>query len=158
MKRILLTGMSGTGKSTVIDRLADLGYRAVDLDDPAWSEYDDAADWLWREDLVEQLLARTDGDLLFVSGCATNQVEFHSRFDHVVLLSAPAPVLMERLLTRTNNRYGKRSEERREVLHYLATVEPRLRRVADHEIVTTAPIEEVVSAVLHLAGERLPAI
>ena len=32
MKRILVTGMSGTGKSTVINRLATLGYRAVDSD------------------------------------------------------------------------------------------------------------------------------
>lgn len=34
MKRVLLTGMSGTGKSTVIDKLAEGGYRAVDTDYP----------------------------------------------------------------------------------------------------------------------------
>jgi predicted ATPase len=33
MKRVLLTGMSGTGKSTVIKELAARGYKAVDTDD-----------------------------------------------------------------------------------------------------------------------------
>ena len=33
MKRVLLTGMSGTGKSTVINELAARGYKAVDIDD-----------------------------------------------------------------------------------------------------------------------------
>src|SRR6266545_3456315 len=33
MKRVLLTGMSGPGKSTVIRHLAELGYKAIDTDD-----------------------------------------------------------------------------------------------------------------------------
>jgi shikimate kinase len=57
MKRVFLTGMSGTGKSTVTGRLAALGYKAVDLDEPTWSMYDDEADWIWREERVEQLRA-----------------------------------------------------------------------------------------------------
>jgi hypothetical protein len=35
MKRVLLTGMSGTGKSTVINELTARGYKAVDTDDHA---------------------------------------------------------------------------------------------------------------------------
>jgi len=148
LKRVLLTGMSGTGKSTVICRLAELGYRAVDLDDPAWSEYDKGGDWVWREDRIQQLLDANDGDLLFVSGCATNQVKFRRYFDHIILLSAPREVLMERLRSRTNNPYGKTPEERAQVLGYLETVEPLLRRAAGHEIVTTIPLDEVVSTIL----------
>ena len=32
MKQVLITGMSGTGKSTVVRALAARGYRAIDLD------------------------------------------------------------------------------------------------------------------------------
>ena len=38
-KRVLLTGVSGSGKSTVTAALAARGCRAVDLDTPAWSHW-----------------------------------------------------------------------------------------------------------------------
>jgi shikimate kinase len=152
VKRILLTGMSGTGKSTVIGELAARGYRAVDMDEPGWSEYAPDGDWIWREDRIGDALAHEEGEVLFVSGCATNQVAFYPQFDAIVLLSAPAQVLIERLTTRTNNPYGKHPDELAEVLGYLETVEPRLRRSATHEIDTRAPLDEIVAAVLRLSG------
>lgn len=151
MKRILLTGMSGTGKSTVIGELVARGYRAVDMDEPGWSEHAPDGDWIWREDRVRDALAHEEGDVLFVSGCATNQVRFYPQFDAIVLFSAPAEVLIEGLATRTNNPYGKHPDELVEVLGYLETVEPRLRRSATHEIDTRAPLDEVVAAVLRLS-------
>lgn len=150
MRRVLLTGMSGTGKSTVIDHLVGLGYSAVDLDDPHWSMHDEDGDWIWREARVQELLDREDEDLLFVSGCATNQVKFYDRFDSIILLSAPRDVLIERVLSRTNNEYGKRPGELEEILYYVDTVEPRLRRVATHEVDTQAPLASVVAMILAL--------
>jgi len=69
-------------------------------------------------------------------------------FDHVILLSAPEDVIVERLRLRTNNPYGKRPEEVAAVLGYIKTVEPLLRRAASAEIVTTAPVDEVVMKIL----------
>ena len=152
MKRMLLTGMSGTGKSTVISELMACGYRAIDMDEPGWSEYAPDGDWIWREDRLRDALASEDRNVLFVCGCATNQVRFYPQFDAIVLFSAPAEVLIERLATRTNNPYGKHPDELAEVLDYLETVEPRLRRSATHEIDTRAPLDEVVAVVLQLAG------
>ena len=92
MKRILLTGMSGTGKSTLIAELATRGYKAVDLDADEWSEWvevdligdptspestvEPGRDWVWREDRIQHLLSTEDADVLFVSGCAANMVRF----------------------------------------------------------------------------------
>lgn len=153
MKRVLLTGMSGTGKSTVIGELAMRGFRTVDMDDPGWSEYALDGDWIWREDRIRALLSSVKEDeTLFVSGCATNQGKFYPLFEEIVLLSAPAAVLVERLTTRTNNPYGKRPDELAATLGYLETVEPLLRRGAGHEIVTTVPLDEVVATVLKVAG------
>jgi dephospho-CoA kinase len=159
MKRVLLTGMSGTGKSTVIGALAARGYKAVDADTDEWSEWvevpDDpdrwvrpGVDWVWREDRIRRLLSTEDADLLFVSGCATNQGRFRPWFDHVILLSAPAPVIAERLATRTTNTYGKDPGELARVLRLQQTVEPLLRRVASLEVDTSAPLDQVVATIL----------
>ena len=150
MKRVLLTGMSGTGKSTVIAKLLDRGFKAVDVGEPEWSEYGLDGDWVWREDKVQGLLSEEDVDVLFISGCASNQVKFYPQLDHIILLSAPAEVIEERLATRTNNSYGKHPDELADTLNNLKTVEPLLRRSAGLEIVTTAPLDEVVATILRL--------
>ena len=150
-RRLLLTGMSGTGKSSIIQRLASLGYQAVDMDEPGWSEYASDGEWVWREDRLQALLSSLkDDDVLFVSGCAINQGKFYPQFDALILLSAPTDVIVERLRTRTNNPYGKRPDELAATLNNIATIEPLLRKCADHEIVTTLPLDEVVAKVVKL--------
>jgi hypothetical protein len=44
----------------------------------------------WREEAITALLAGEDADVLFVAGCEENQARFHSEFNHIILLSAPA--------------------------------------------------------------------
>jgi dephospho-CoA kinase len=154
MKRVLLTGMSGTGKSSVIDELRKRGFQAIDLDEPGFAEHDDDGNQQWCEWRVQAALDAAGEDTLFLSGCAENQVQFYPQLTDIILLSAPAEVLVERLRTRTNNPYGKRPEELAEVLSYLETVEPLLRRGATYAIETTIPLDQVVEQVL--ACVRLP--
>jgi shikimate kinase len=160
--------MSATGKSTLTQALAARGYKAVDLDADEWSEWvevefsGDATsaqspvgpgrDWIWREDRVRDLLSTEDAEVLFVSGCAENMSKFYALFDHIVLLSVPPAVIVERLAARTTNSYGKRPEEVARVLNLVRTIEPMLRRVAGHEVDTNTPLDQVVANVLQLAG------
>jgi dephospho-CoA kinase len=149
VKRVLLTGMSGTGKSSVIEALAARGFKAVDTDD-GWCEPLPDGRQRWREDAIDQLLATDDTDVLFIAGCEENQIRFHARFDVIILLSAPAEILAQRLASRTGNPYGKTPHELRRVFDDLRAVEPLLRMTADHEIRTTMPLSDVVAAVLRL--------
>ena len=159
MKRVLLTGMSGTGKSTVTVALAARGYKAIDLDSDAYSKWVEVAedsgvlpdrDWVWREDRVQDLLSTEDTGLLFVSGCAQNMGRFLPQFDQVILLSAPGEIIAERLATRTTNSYGKSPAEVARVLDLIETVEPLLRRVAGHKIDTSVGLDKVVAEVLQI--------
>jgi shikimate kinase len=165
VKRILVTGMSGTGKSTITAELAACGYKAVDADCDEYSEWVEATDgsgsvaspveagrdWVWREDAIQDLLSTDDAETLYLSGCAENMRRFLPQFDHIVLLSAPADVIVARLRARTNNPYGKRPEEVARVLGLMRSVEPLLRRVANSEIDTNAELTDVVAKLLRLA-------
>ena len=150
MKRVLVTGMAGTGKSSLLQELAARGYRTVDTD---YGDYFETVDGetLWREDRISALLYSAPDELpgvLFVQGTTRNQVLFYPCFDHIVLLSAPSEILIERLTTRTTNPYGKDPAELAAVLGHQQTVEPLLRAAATLEVVTTIPITQVADIVL----------
>lgn len=158
MTRILLTGMSGTGKSTVLGELAARGHRVVDLDEPGWSREvptaDGGVEQVWEHDRVARLLdghdAHDDG-LLVVAGCAADQARFYDRFEAVVLLSAPAEVMLERIAARRTSPFGRLPEERARILRDLAEVEPLLRATCTCEIDTRRPVAEVADLVEALA-------
>jgi shikimate kinase len=138
--------MSGTGKSTVLAELAERGFHVVDTDEPGWKEWR-AGEWVWHEDQMSDLLA-VDARTLYVSGCVSNQGRFYDRFDAVVLLSAPAEVILGRIESRTTNSYGKTADEREAILRDLASVEPRLRATCTHEIDATHPIGRIVETLI----------
>jgi adenylate kinase family enzyme len=162
MSRILVTGMSGTGKSSALAELGRRGYRVVDTDEPGWREYRayvDPADelhrgeWLWVEDRMTELLDSDDGRSLFVQGCVRNQATFYDRFDAVVLLSAPAGVILERVAGRTTNDYGKTPLERAMILDDLASIEPLLRAGCTHELDASRPLDDVVADLVAISRQ-----
>ena len=153
----MVTGMSGTGKSSALAELGRRGYRVVDTDDPGWTEWVAApgevggGEWLWVEDRVTELLDRDEGGTLFVQGCVRNQGRFYDRFDAVVLLSAPARVILDRIASRTTNDYGKAPPERELILHHLETVEPLLRAGCTHELDASRPLDDIVGDLIAIS-------
>jgi shikimate kinase len=134
---VLLTGMSGTGKSTLVRELRTRGYEAYDADDDGFSKPRQDGRWGWRIESVADLLDRSGDGLLFFAGCSEEQAEL--RFDYRVLLTAPEQVLIERLRARTGNSYGRSGRELAQVLADREEIEPLLRRSADLVIATTVP-------------------
>ena len=79
MKRVLVTGMSGAGKSSLLHELAACGYRTVDTD---YGDYFQIIDGerVWREDRISALLSSAPDELpgvLFIQGTTRNQVLFY---------------------------------------------------------------------------------
>jgi shikimate kinase len=164
MSRIFVTGMSGTGKSSALAELGRRGYRVVDTDDPGWCEYHEFVDssdevrrgeWLWVEERITELLDSEDGRSLLVQGCVSNQSKFYDRFDAVVLLSAPADVILDRIARRTTNNYGKTPSERAMILDDLARVEPLLRASCTHELDASRPLDEVVADLIAISSSPM---
>lgn len=156
MQRILLTGMSGVGKSTVAERLSELGYKAVETDYGDFSVVDEHGYQHWDVDRVRELLATEDADVLFVVGSDDAQVLFYPDFDQIVLLRAPRDVMVERLASRSNNPFGKSSEELARVLADLEAFEPSMRQAATYEIDTSKPLDHVVDEILTLIRQPPP--
>ncbi|WP_347568812.1 GNAT family N-acetyltransferase [Microbacterium lacticum] len=146
--RVLVTGMSGSGKSTVLRCLSGRGYRTLDTDYDEWV----LGDGRWDESRMAELLASEKR--IAVSGTVENQGSFYDRFEHVVLLSAPVEVLLERLHSRTDNPYGRSQRDREEVRRYVAEVEPLLRAGADVELDARRPVDELADEIELLLTER----
>jgi dephospho-CoA kinase len=146
---VLLTGMSGTGKSALVAELRQRGYTALDADEDGFSEPRADGRWGWRAERVAELLARPCDGPAFFAGCSEEQADLS--FAVRVLLTAPEAVLVERL--RARGTYGSDEQQLAQVLADRAEVEPLLRRSADLVLTTTAPPPELADAVLgHLAA------
>jgi adenylate kinase family enzyme len=148
MARILVTGMSGTGKSTLLTELARRGYQTVDTDYGDWER----PRGRWDESRMAALLEGQPD--LIVSGTVENQGSFYDRFEHVVLLSAPTEILIERVSTRMNNPYGRAPEEQAEIRSYVIEVEPLLRAGASAELDGRQPVTDLADVIEQLMTSK----
>jgi dephospho-CoA kinase len=157
---VLITGMSGTGKSAALSELARRGHRVVDTDYGDWIEdvllADGSLEPLWNEERIDELLSGHSEGALFVVGTVANQGKFYPRFDAVVLLSAPLDVILDRVAARDSNPFGKTDVEREKIARDLTAYEPLLRAGATVEIDSRRPLDEVVDELESIA-DRAPA-
>lgn len=92
MPKVLVIGMSGTGKSTALRLLSLRGHRTEDTDSDRCSPNTLTAAFSW--------------------GAASPIRASSIQFDHIALLSTPASVLRARVADRSDNPYLKRPDER----------------------------------------------
>jgi dephospho-CoA kinase len=151
MAAILITGMSGTGKSTALGALAEQGFRTVDTDFGDWIE-ESAGERLWRVVPMDALLSQSGDVPLFVAGTVANQGRFYPRFAAIVLLHAPLPVMLARIAARTDNPFGRSEAERARIIADTEAIEPLLRARATVEIDTSAPLNQTVERLARLAA------
>ncbi len=160
MKKIYITGVPGTGKSTVAKELNKRGIFTIDLDDVeglcGWV-YMDTKEKVPLSETINfetqsytcdptklQKLLETDKDTAVVVGIAGNQEDFLSYFDTVFLLHCNVETFLNRLLTRTENNFGQKVNEQEFLRGFYKEFEENLHAQGAVPIDAEKPLTEVV--------------
>lgn len=151
MTLVLITGMSGTGKSTVMSILHQRGYAVVETDEPGWCVPENGDwstpdhTWIWNEQRISRVLDNHASTHVIVDGCRPNQGRFYDRFDHVVVFIAPIDVMLDRVRNRSGNPFGRSREEQDKITRDKQDFEPMLLASADVVIDTSATLPDSVA-------------
>lgn len=136
MALYFITGISGSGKSTVLSKLREHGYEAYDVDEvgPAVAKWHHnttgfvhpkssvkAADrtpeflanhsWRVPRDEVTALRDSAQPKTVFLGGSIANEAELLDLFTDVFALAIDDETLQQRIAARTNNDWGKQAHE-----------------------------------------------
>jgi hypothetical protein len=161
-----IDGLSGTGKSTLYVELARRGYHAVDADavfaysgDPVTgvpSEAVTRSHWIWDGQKLRAFAAGSHDGPVFVCGGAMNQDQFADLFTKRFRLRVDSETMRDRLLTRTNNDFGKDPAELAEQLELNLHVVEDATRTGFVLVDATRPIGEVADDIVRLAAGCSP--
>ncbi|PIQ91742.1 MAG: hypothetical protein COV70_02100 [Parcubacteria group bacterium CG11_big_fil_rev_8_21_14_0_20_39_22] len=167
MKKIFITGISGTGKTTIAKELEKKGVYTIDVDEVeglcTWIDKnrgqkasDDAIlndefvsnhEWVCSVPQLIELMNKGD-DVVVILGSPSNQKDFLHLFDKVLLLQCPPEVFIERIEMRTNNEFGKDKTAQKLILGWYEDFEKEMLDIGAIPIDATQPTDDVVEQVL----------
>ncbi len=171
MSAVQITGMSGTGKTTIAVVLARQGLAAIDADDDHLLSQNIDSDgnvvegvavpdfawlarhsWEWNPARLDELIGAAAPATLHVCGCADNELELADRFTQVFLLEIDEPTMLARLASR-DKEFGRIGDTREYQRRKLPEYQSRLRASGAIPIDARRPLDQVVDAILsHTVG------
>ncbi len=170
---VLITGVPGSGKSTVCSALQDRGYTAFDIesrdrlftmiDTETGEQFEDfdprdvsalkRSKYVCDTDALRELMDRPeDEDVVFYCGNATDHTELLPLFDQVFLLKPSEYELRARLRTRETSSMGHDHNVRAWILRWKEEEEEDIRDRGATVINADPPVEDVVTQILTELG------
>jgi dephospho-CoA kinase len=167
-KTFYITGMSGTGKSTVVEKLAEKGIFPIDADSVKglthWIDKytKEKTEWhagmsdawykkhqyiCYKEKLID-LINSSSKDIVVVAGLFNNRSELWNLFDKVFLLQCKEETFLKRITERENHNFGKHILEQENILSWYKNFEKEILEEGAISINVDKPLTDVVNEIL----------
>lgn len=170
MKKIFITGVSGTGKTTLSEELKKQGFHAISIDEVkglcSWrnketnekitrkvtsnKEFTNTHKWVCDIDKLKELI-EIDSEIVFILGMPSNREEIALMCDKVFLLQCKPETFLHRLNTRTNNTFGKDVSIQQHMLQWYEGFEKELLDKGAIPIDTDRPVDQIAFEVIEKA-------
>ncbi len=173
MPLIYLTGLSGTGKSTILRELAKLGYTVHGVDEESYADWvhrstgiiekypsdadteSDIHSWYsshrWVLSPARILALREEADSrespIILAGVAEGEQEIWDAFHLVFALCADDATLSTRIAARTGNAFGKTTDELNAILGWNDGYRDRYLSYGAVVVEATRPLNRVVETI-----------
>lgn len=164
--KILITGISGTGKTTVGRTLKSKGFSVVDIDEDGlchWfnkktgsivdykaelnKEFIDNHVWVCGLEKLNELINKSSSPV-FIIGMPENIKEISSLVDKIVLLKCSPKTFISRIIQREDNDFGKDESAQKEILNTYNLFEDRMIGLGAIPVDTEGSLDEVVKKIL----------
>ena len=177
-KSIYITGIAGSGKSTMSKELTALGYRAHDIEDDKcglfmmvrkdtgerFMDYDNSdlqkvknARWVCDLVKLKELIKKQSDELAFYCGVASDNTTLMHFFDLSILLRASPEVLNNRLLLREGtDDFANTLPGRKRVLGHKNEREEKMIKAGMIPVDADANPKEVALKIIDLVENKFP--
>ena len=165
--KIYITGVSGTGKTTISKELKKRGITSFDVETiPGFcrwrnketgkraqykpgigKDWINAHEWICDLEKLKGFLKKQKGDIVAV-GITANQNDYLDLFDKVFLLYCSEKTLIHRLKNREGNEFAKDSAEQEQVLNWYKDFQEKAIKRGAMPINTEGDISDVVDKVI----------
>lgn len=179
MSLIYITGMSGSGKSTVLRELSRRGFEAHGVDEEGYADWVSLEtrkikpyphhdpptgndlhrwfadhDWVLSLERISELKAKADAGgnkVIFLCGAANGDKDVWHLFDKVILLSVDGETIKKRVMEREDNEYGKHPDEMTNIMKWLEGYNDKYRELGAELVDARQPLVQVVDEVIKIA-------
>lgn len=170
-KSILITGIAGSGKSTIAACLKKMGHTTYDIEDipglyclldketgePFQNHSNESlrdvkrAKWICDTKKLQSIIANEKSDTVFYCGAASNVVDLFPLFDSVIVLIASPATLHARLSSRPAGSYGQTLEVQKWIVEEKNGLEQRLIHMGASAVDADQTPDEVVKDIVAIA-------